>query len=114
MDIIGRAIQQLTTAKEIQPSFAILHPQDWWSIRLTKDSQGRYLLGDPQTNVGSRLFDLSVVSTTSITQGTFLIGSGDPTACEIRDRMVVQFEAASEHQDYFERLPVPVRGGARK
>src|SRR6202162_6037977 len=48
IDIIGRAIEQIAVAKEIPPTFVILNPTDWWGIRLTKDSFGRYILGDPQ------------------------------------------------------------------
>ena len=45
LDLIGRAIQQITRSKEIPPSFVVLHPDDFWSIRLTKDGFGRYILG---------------------------------------------------------------------
>ena len=37
IDIIGRAIQQITAAKELMPTFCVVHPNDWWDIRLTKD-----------------------------------------------------------------------------
>ncbi|MBB5331387.1 phage major capsid protein [Tunturiibacter gelidoferens] len=101
IDIIGRAIEQLTTAKEIPPTFVVMHPADWWSIRLTKDSFGRYLIGDPQATANARLFDLLVIPTTSIPVGVFLVGSGNPAACEIRDRMELQFEVSTEHASYF-------------
>lgn len=113
MDIVGRAIQQITTSKEIQPTFCVLHPNDWWAIRLTKDSLGRYLLGDPQTSARALLWDCTVIPTTSITAGTFLVGSGDPTAAEIRDRMEVQFEVSTEHADYFVKNLVACRAEKR-
>jgi HK97 family phage major capsid protein len=113
IDIVGRAIQQLTTAKEIPPTFIVMHPNDWWSIRLTKDSFGRYLIGDPQTTANAMLFDLLVIPTTSITAGTFLVGSGNPAACEIRDRMEMQFEVSTEHQDYFVKNLVACRAEKR-
>src|SRR5438874_543679 len=53
IDIVESAIAQITAAKEVAPSFIILHPLDWWTkMRLRKDSQGRYLLGDALTGVG--------------------------------------------------------------
>jgi HK97 family phage major capsid protein len=113
IDIIGRAIQQLTVAKEIPPSFCVLSPADWWSIRLTKDSLGRYLIGDPQTTATARLFDLDVVSTTSVPAGTFLVGSGAPEAVEIRDRMELQYEISTEHSDFFARNLVACRAERR-
>jgi hypothetical protein len=47
IDIIDRAIEQVTAAKELQPTFVVLNPIDWWDIRLTKDGFGRYILGTP-------------------------------------------------------------------
>jgi HK97 family phage major capsid protein len=113
IDVIGRAIQQLTTAKEIPPTFVVLHPNDWWSMRLTKDSLGRYILGDPQSTARANLFDLQVVATTSIAAGTFLVGSGAPEAAEIRDRMELQYEISTEHQDFFIKNLVAARAEKR-
>src|SRR5262249_45589164 len=98
IDIIGRAIQQIATAKEIPPTFLVVHPADFWSIRLTKDSQGRYILGDPMGPVTQQdLFGLTPIVTTTIGSGKFLIGSGSPTACEIRDRMGMTVEISFQH-----------------
>jgi len=113
IDIVGRAIQQITAAKELDPTFIVLHPNDWWGMRLTKDSFGRYILGDPQADVSPSLFGLTVVYTTSITNGTFLVGSGNPIASEIRDRMEMQVEISTEHQDYFTKNLVAVRAEKR-
>lgn len=113
IDIIGRAIEQLTTAKEIPPTFVVMHPSDWWSIRLLKDSLGRFLIGDPQTSANARLFDLLVIPTTSITAGTFLVGSGNPAAAEIRDRAELQYEVSTEHADYFVKNLVACRAEKR-
>jgi HK97 family phage major capsid protein len=113
IDIVGRAVQQLLTAKEIPPTFVVMHSNDWMGIRLTKDSYGRYILGDPQTNVTPSLFGLTVIPTTSISAGTFLVGSGNAAAAEIRDRMELQFEVSTEHQDYFVKNLVACRAEKR-
>ena len=113
IDIVGRAVQQITGAKELDPTFIVLHPNDWWEMRLTKDGFGRYILGDPQTNARPSLFGLDVVYTTSIANGTFLVGSGNPVASEIRDRMEMQIEFSTEHQDFFTKNLVAVRGEKR-
>lgn len=113
LDIVGRSIQQITSAKEIDPSFVIMHPNDWFDIRLTKDNYGRYILGDPQANVRPMLFGLDVVYTTSIASGSFLVGSGNPVASEIRDRMEMQVEISTEHSDYFARNMVAIRAEKR-
>jgi HK97 family phage major capsid protein len=124
IDMIGRAIQQITAAKEMAPSFVTLHPTDWWDIRLTKDGFGRYVLGDPQqgsfTNTGfgvssptQNLFGLNVVPTVNITQGSFMVGSGSPVAAEIRDRLETVVEVSTEHQDFFTKNLVAVRAEKR-
>jgi HK97 family phage major capsid protein len=113
IDIVGRVIEQITSAKEIQPTFIVLHPTDWWSMRLQKDGFGRYILGDPQSMVRPNIFGLNAVSTTSIAPGTFLVGSGDPVASEIRDRMEMQVEISTSHADFFVKNQVAIRAEKR-
>jgi HK97 family phage major capsid protein len=113
IDVIGCAIEQIEVAKELQPTFAILHPSDWWSMKLLKDSLGRYILGDPQSTTTPRIFDLDVIPTTSIAKGSFLVGSGNPAASEIRDRMEMQVEVSTEHANFFTQNLVAVRGEKR-
>jgi HK97 family phage major capsid protein len=113
IDVIGRAIEQINMAAEIEPTFVILNPKDWWSLRLTKDSFGRYLLGDPQTIGPPNIFGLSAVWTPNMPQGTFLVGSGSPVASEIRDRMLMQIELSTEHASFFVQNLVAIRAEKR-
>jgi HK97 family phage major capsid protein len=113
IDVIATAIKQINAAKEIDPTFVVLSTSDWWDIRLTKDGFGRYILGDPQTTVRPNIFGLDVVPTTSIATGSFLVGSGSPVAAEIRDRMEMQVEISTEHNDYFTRNLVAIRAEKR-
>jgi HK97 family phage major capsid protein len=113
MDVIGTAIQQINAAKEIDPTFVVMNTNDWWTIRLTKDGFGRYILGDPQINVRPMLFGLDVVYTTSIAPGSFLVGNGNQVAVEIRDRMEMQVEISTENQDFFIRNLVAIRAEKR-
>jgi HK97 family phage major capsid protein len=113
IDIIGTAVQQINAAKEIDPTFVVLNTNDWWTIRLTKDGFGRYILGDPQIVATPRLFGLDVVYTTTMPQGDFLVGNGNPIACEIRDRMEMQVEISTENSDYFVRNLVAIRAEKR-
>jgi HK97 family phage major capsid protein len=113
IDVIATAIRQIDAAKELSPTFVVVHTNDWWDIRLTKDGFGRYILGDPQSTVRPSIFGLDVVPTTSIAQGTFLVGSGSPVASEIRDNMELVVEISTEHQDYFVRNLVAVRAEKR-
>ncbi len=112
IDIVGHVIQQITASKELMPSFIVLHPTDWWSMRLTKDGFGRFLLGNAQDNgimttdgfvltPVQNLFGLTVIPTTSIALGTFLVGSGSPVATEIMDRLETQIDISTEHSTFF-------------
>jgi len=124
IDIIGSAIEQITSSKELQPTFIVLHPQDWWSIRLTKDSFGRYILGDPQTagfstptgfaiSPGANIFGLQAIPTTSIAAGTFLVGSGSPVATEIFDRLEATIDISTEHSTFFTQNLIAIRAEER-
>jgi len=114
IDQIGYAIQQITSAAEVSPSFIVLHPVDWWAIRLTKDGNSKYILGDPMGPVSQQqLFGLTPVVTTNISSGTFLIGSGRADASEIRDRLETVVEVSTQHSDYFTRNLVAVRAEKR-
>ncbi len=113
IDVIGCAIEQIEVAKEINPSFLICHPSDWWSMKLLKDSLGRYILGDPQSTTTPRIFDLDVIPTTSMVKGSFLVGSGNPTASEIRDRQELVVEVSTEHANFFIQNLVAIRAEKR-
>ncbi len=115
IDIIGRAIEQIMIAKELKPTFIVMNPADWWSIRLTKDSFGRYILGDPMGPVTQeQLFGLTPIVTTSITSGTFLLGSGRPEASEIRLRLDTVVELATQHGTQFTENMVTLRAERRE
>jgi HK97 family phage major capsid protein len=98
---------------EIDPTFCILNPRDYWALRLTKDSYGRYILGDPQQIGNPNVFGLDLVWTPSMPSGQFLVGSGSIVASEIRDRMQMQVEISTEHMDYFVRNMVAIRAEKR-
>jgi HK97 family phage major capsid protein len=110
IDIVGRAIQQITAAKELMPTFLVVHPNDWWGIRLTKDSQGRYIF---PLGTAVDLFGLTPIVTTSVASGTFLVGSGSPIATEIRDRMGMEVEIATQHSTQFAENLVTIRAEKR-
>jgi len=113
IDAIGSAIEQIQAAKEIPPTFVVIHPADFWGMRLLKDSLGRYILGSPSQGAPATIFDLTPVVTTSISKGQFLVGSGSPIAAEIRDRMEMQVEISTEHSTFFIQNLVAVRAEKR-
>jgi HK97 family phage major capsid protein len=113
IDVIGHAIQQINQSNEIPPTFVMLNPKDYWALRLTKDSYGRYLLGDPQMLGNANVFGLDAVMTPSMPVSQFLVGTNSAVAAEIRDRMQMQIELSSEHMDYFVRNLIAIRAEKR-
>lgn len=110
IDILARCAQQLALAKELQPDFVVLNPTDLWSIQLTKNSLGNYIVSDPgQTGSVPSLWGIKLVATTSIASGSFLMGSSSPIASEIRDRMQLVVELSTQHADFFARNLVMLR-----
>jgi HK97 family phage major capsid protein len=74
---------------------------------------GEYLLGHPQADVSPRLFTLRAIVTNNIASGTFLVGSGNPAAAEIRDRLQTQVEISTDHSTFFTENKVAVRAEKR-
>lgn len=113
VDIIGRAIQQIAADNEIGPTFVALNPNDYWDIRLTKDSNKQYIFGPPNSPFPVNFFGLTPVPTTAMTATYFLVGSGLSVASEIRDRMEMEIAISTEHSDYFTKNKVAIRAEKR-
>ncbi|MDR0258514.1 MAG: phage major capsid protein, partial [Comamonas sp.] len=111
IDRIRLAILQAILA-EFPASGVVLHPSDWAAIELTKDDQGRYLIGRPQDGTPPRLWNLPVVETTAIVQNTFLTGAFSLGA-QIFDRMAVEILISTENDKDFENNMVTIRAEER-
>ena len=76
----------------------VLHPTDWASIELLKDTQNRYLFANPFGLTIPSLWGLPVVSTTSQTKGDFLTGAFRQAA-QGYDRETMSVEVFNQDQD---------------
>jgi HK97 family phage major capsid protein len=90
----------------------VLHPTDWAKIELTKDTQGRYIVGDPQAQLMKRLWTLPVVDTQTMQAGKFLTGAFKMGA-QIFDRMSIEVLISTENEDDFVRNMITVRAEER-
>jgi HK97 family phage major capsid protein len=90
----------------------VLHPTDWGRIELTKDLQGRYIVGDPTGLLGKRLWNLPVVDTQAMQVGKFLTGAFQLGA-QIFDRMSIEILISTENADDFVRNMITIRGEER-
>lgn len=78
----------------------VLNPTDWANIELQKDTQGRYLIGNPQGMIAPTLWNRPVVATQAMTVGNFLAGAFRLGA-QIFDREDAAVVIATENEDDF-------------
>lgn len=79
---------------------AVLHPTDWAKIELLKDTQGRYLIGNPQGSLAPSLWGRRIVTTLAMTAGNFLAGNFRQSA-QIFDRETADIVVSTENEDDF-------------
>lgn len=106
LDTIALAILQSALAEEPADG-AVIHPSDWMRMRLLKDADGKYILGDPAASVPPVLFGLPVVATQAMTVDKFLVGNFQ-RAATIYDRWSPRVEVSTEHADFFTRNMVAI------
>lgn len=107
IDRLRLAILQVILA-EYPASGFVLHPTDWARIELTKDNEGRYIVGNAQSPIGPSLWGLPVVQTQAMAAGEFLTGAFN-LAAQIFDRMGVEVLLSTENSDDFERNMMTIR-----
>lgn len=111
IDRLRLAILQVVLAEYPATGF-VLNPIDWAAIELTKDSEGRYIIANPQGANQPTLWNLPVVETQSQTLGTFLTGAFN-MAAQIFDRMEIEVLLSTENVDDFEKNMVSIRAEER-
>lgn len=80
----------------------VLHPTNWALIELTKDTTGQYVFAQPQNQTAPRLWGRSVVATTAMTEGRFLVGDFAQHA-QIFDREDASVAVSADDRDNFVR-----------
>jgi HK97 family phage major capsid protein len=111
IDTVRLAILQVMLA-EWPASGIVLNPIDWAKMQLTKDSQNRYIIGNPQDGNTPRLWNLPVVQTQSMPVNDFLVGAFN-IAAQIFDRMEAEILLSTENSDDFEKNMVTLRAEER-
>lgn len=106
IDTLRRSVTQLQLA-EMDAEFFILNPEDWEAIELTKDTQGRYIIANPQSLLGAQLWGKPVIATNSMPLGQFLTANGT-MAAQLWDREDAAVELSREDSDNFRRNLVTI------
>jgi|TARA_R100000501_G_scaffold15113_2_gene27454 HK97 family phage major capsid protein len=111
LDTLGTAMLQVALADRVPNGIAV-HPSDWMRMRLLKDADGKYILGDPGANVEPRLFGLPVIATKAMTVDKFLVGDF-AAAATLWDRHEIRVQVSTEDGDNFKRNMVTIRAEER-
>jgi HK97 family phage major capsid protein len=111
IDVIALAMLQAELSF-LPANGVILNPVDWMKMRLLKNTQGEYILGNPAASTPPQLWGVPIVPTAAMTQGNFLVGSFD-LAAQIFDRMDVEILLSTEAGTNFTRNEVTIRGEER-
>jgi len=106
LDVLRFAMLQASLA-EYPATGIVLHPTDWAGIELTKDSTGRYIIGDPKSEAAARVWGLPVVATQAMLLGKFLVGAFKAGA-QIFDRQNATVELSTEDSDNFRKNLVTI------
>ncbi|MGO4339003.1 phage major capsid protein [Labrys sp. KB_33_2] len=102
IDILRIAMLQAVLA-EYPATGHVLNPIDWTSIELTKDGEGRYIIGNPQGTLSPTLWGLPVVTTQAMTVGKFLTGAFKLGA-QLFDRWDARVETGYVNDDFIKNL----------
>lgn len=106
MDQLRLAMLQAVLA-EYPASGHVLNPIDWAIMELSKDKEGRYIIGQPQGTVNPTLWGLPVVATQAMGAGKFLTGAFNMGA-QVFDRQQASIAIATENEDDFVKNMVTI------
>lgn len=111
IDRIRLAILQATLA--LYPATGIvMNDLDWARVEMTKDTQGRYIIGNPQGQISPTLWGLPVATTLAMNDGEFVVGAWQMGA-QIFDRMAIEVLLSTENEDDFVKNMITIRAEER-
>lgn len=106
LDILLRSVLQVSLS-DFEADGFVLNPRQWFGIQLIKDTQGRYIFGDPSMQQAPRVWSLPVVATQAMPNNQFLTGAFRMAAM-IFDREDATVRIAEQHADFFVRNMVAI------
>lgn len=96
-DRIGYVLSEMTS-EGYEPNVIAMHPRDWHALAIEKDGESRYLHGSPTAPAPPMLWNVPVVLSASVPQGTALCC--DTMKADIRDRMAPTIFVSRDHEDF--------------
>ena len=95
-----RLAQLQAVMAEYPASGHVLNPIDWAIMELSKDNEGRYIIGNPQGTAQPTMWGLPVVTTQAMGVSKFLTGAFNMGA-QVFDRQQAAIAIATENEDDF-------------
>ena len=112
-DAIAKQIAAIATATELPPDGIVMHPTNWLTIQLTKDTNGQYYGQGPfAAPQRPTLWGLPVALTTAIAVNTALVGSFRGAAQLFRHGGI-RVDVSNSHSDYFIKNLLAIRAEER-
>ena len=112
IDSILAAITEVQKDAFVEPTALVVHPNDWFNIRTSKDLNGNYLLGPATLDPNAvRPWGLQVRVTTAAIENTGLVGAFNQA--QIFRRSGISIAISTEHEDYFVYNKLAVRAEER-
>lgn len=107
LDTVLKAMHQCALS-EYSPDSLVLSKGDWVSIMLLKDSQNRYLFGDPAAMTqNTTIWGLPYVATNSMSAGKFFVANF-ALAATLFDREQTTVRVSEHHSNFFTRNLVAI------
>ena len=102
IDMMRLAMLQAALA-EYPATGHVMNPIDWAFIETLKDSEGRYIIGNPQGSIQPTLWGLPVVETQAVSVDKFLTGAFKLGA-QVFDRWDARVETGYVNDDFTKNL----------
>lgn len=111
IDLIRRVLADCQLA-DYPPNAILVNPADWAIMEVIKDTQGRYIVGDPSSGAEPRLWGVPVIPTAAMTADNFLMGAFDMAATQY-NREGVTVALSEEDASNFTTNLVTIRAERR-
>jgi HK97 family phage major capsid protein len=103
LDALIKAVTQLRTTSYLEPTDVVLNPANFEGIRLSKTTDGAYLLGNPLTQGQPQLMGATIHLSTDIPAGTGLVLNA-PEAATVYVRQDVQVKVGTSGDQWQRNL----------
>ena len=112
-DAIAAQIAAIRVATELEPDGIVMHPTNWLTLQVMKDSQNQYMGSGPfAAPARPTLWGLPVAVTSAITLGTALVGCFK-TAAQLFRHGGIRVDVSNSHSDFFVKNLTAIRAEER-